>query len=274
MGENKGAAANTGCPGNYTCENDKAGGTIDPAQSTGCYLVNAGKQSADATVSKGTPMKAQQMQDLHRAIVDDAARRRLEPKYTTIDAKAGSVASFDGTMKRIKENIQRLTGYELAVNKGDLMRAADIQTAYQKLNTSEDLCVCVERCTCNARANANAGSGSETLPVSGNVGGPCQCNTRVATTCTCESRCTCYNKCNCDGDCNCAGRTHWGTCCTCNNRCGCDSRGCECVAQYAAGCQCLAATDVQCAVRCGCNARTSVNCACNIRNVCPKFVAN
>jgi hypothetical protein len=279
MTENTEYTVNTTCPGNYGCTNDSAATDIDPATGVACFS-NTTAKSSDTTVKSGAPKKASQMQALHTAIATEIIRHRVSPKHVSIDAAVGGQISFEKTMKRIKENLTRLTGYELPVDVGSLMKASDIQTAYQKLNTAQEECICVNRCTCNARANCPARTAED-----GTVEKACACNT-VA---DCKARCSCNcdavdSSCKCNvTSCRCASRRTWavtGWChcdtdCDCNGRCNCNTDcksrcNCNCNAKESS---CLNNT-VTCASRCGCVTRTTVECTCNIRTACASFVAN
>lgn len=245
--ENKKAKPyNVGCSANFYCVNDTVGPTIE-TNNTLYHLRNAGKESEDLSVQKGSLMKAQQINKLDEGIRNDTYRRRLQPKHTTtVNAQTGQEILYDETIKKIKENLYRITKYELPVSKNSLARADDIQDAYQKLRNSENTCVCNERCTCNARGGENLG---------------CQCNTRTSQpTCICNTDCQCNSRCPC----NCNNRTGG---CHSKKTCSCESVITNCSNR-------TSAPLIVCESRCNCDARTTVECACNIRNVCLSFINN
>jgi hypothetical protein len=238
---------------NFSCSGDTSGANILPASSSGCISVTAGKSSSDNSVQPGTAARANQIQSLHDLIVEDTQRRRMSPPHTTINAGTNVEISFDDTMARIKANLTHLTGHTLAVNKGDLLRAADIQVAYEQLRRSQASCVCINRCTCNARTATRDNVRETTSEVSNQCPSNQRCD-EVSIGCHCRSRCGTVTGLGC-----------WGVC-------DCDSRGCTCNAQVA-DCLCVARTTITCNqvctcdTRCSCDARTSVECNCNIRTV-------
>lgn len=253
--------ADTDCTSNFTCTNDLAPDVaVSPAKSAapGCHS-NTTTRSSDATVVVGSLKRASQMTKLHNDIKDEITRHRFNPSYSDLeDTVAGKPIDFSKSMARIKENLRRLTGYTLPVNAGDLMRASDIQTAYQRLNTAQNTCICVERCTCNART---AEVGCECDPrCSGVSDNTCEC----VTVCDCETR----NACECDDHC---GHRSGAYCI--DGKCGCESRtgpgwGTTCPAR----CTCNSNNVTECQSRCDCDTRTTVECKCNVRNVCSAYV--
>jgi hypothetical protein len=234
-----------------------------------CYS-NTTTASADSTVAVGTPKKASQMQSLHTAIKTEIARRRINTSYDDIVATAGETINFSDSMARIKANLYRLTGFTLNVNAGDLMLASDIQTAYTKLNTAQDGCVCVERCTCNARTSCVARTSAiDDIGLATDCYTRCNCDCHeVSSNCTCDSHnppeCTCNSYCSCN-------TYDWDHHTWVQNMsaCGCDS---DCPARCTCDCDAVS-TSCVCNTRCTCDTRESVECKCNIRENCGSFKA-
>ena len=245
MTENTGFTAGTDCPANYGCTNNTDPAGISPASGTAC-ISDTAIHYTDASVAAENPIKNAQITNLHSAVTGEFARRRLTPKYSTISAGTGNKIVYSQTLSRIKDNLARLGINITGAAQGQKMVASSLTGAITGLNTSQDICTCVTRCTCNARAADTSTCDCDAR---------CACNSNTAG-CNCDSRCACNNEWAGDG---------WSGC-RCNGDCSCDNRcACDCDAQT---------SSCSCDLRCTCNTRTSVECSCNIRNVCTAFVNN